>query len=185
MKRSQILIIVSSIFSLTIFNGCIGVNEEFRSLRNTIFSNTDNEFEKEIEFSVGPAGLALAGMFVKFADDEEGRNVGEMIGEISRVQIGIYKNHNRFNDDIDFTFLKEINKKMNKNGWQYIVRAIDHNELAAVYIRDDESENLREAFIIAMNDEDLIFANIYGDLNGLIETAIRQNGIHFETADRN
>lgn len=185
MKRSYILIIVFSFLSLSLFNGCLGVNEEFRSLRNTIFSNTDNQFEKEIEFSVGPAGLALAGMFVKFADDEEGRNVGEMIGEISRVQIGIYNNRDRFNNEIDFSFLKEINKQMNKNGWQYIIRAVDHNELAAVYIKTDETENLREAFIITMNNEDLIFANIYGDLNGLIETAIRQNGIHFEMAEKN
>ncbi|KAB2845839.1 MAG: DUF4252 domain-containing protein [Melioribacteraceae bacterium] len=185
MKRARVLIIVFSFLSLTLFNGCLGVNEEFRSLRNTIFSNTENKFEKEIEFSVGPAGLALAGMFVKFADDEEGRNVGEMIGEISRVQIGIYNNRGRFNNEIDFSFLKDINKQMNKNGWQYIVRAVDHNELAAVYIKTDESENLREAFIIAMNNDELIFANIYGDLNGLIETAIRQNGIHFQMADRN
>lgn len=184
MKRPQILIIVFSIFILIFFNGCIGVNKEFKDLRNIVFSNTDYDFKKEIEFSVGPAGMALAGMFVRFADDEEGRNISEMIGEISRVQIGIYKNINRFNNGSGFSFLKEINDEMNTNGWYYIVRAVDHNELAAVYIKDDQNENLREAFIIALNDEEMVFANIYGDLNGLVETAVKHNGIHFEMANR-
>ena len=182
MKRSYLLIIVFSILSLTMLNGCIGVNGEFRNMRNIIFAGTDKAFEKEIEFSVGPAGMALAGMFVRFADDRDGRDVAEMIGDISRVQIGIYKNRNRFDDDVNFAFLKEINDEMNSNGWYYIVRAVDHNEIAAVYVKDDENDNLREAFIIALNDDEMVFANIYGDLNGLIETAVRQNGIHFETA---
>ena len=183
MKRSRALIIIFSIFSLTMLNGCFGVNHEFKNIRNVLFSATDKEFNKEIEFSVGPAGLALAGMFVRFADDKDGRNVSEMIGDISRVQIGIYHNRDRFNSDINFNFLKEINNEMQGNGWQYIVRAVDHNEMTAVYVRTDEEENLREAFVIALSDEDLVFANIYGDLDGLIETAIRQNGIHFEMAN--
>ena len=184
MKRSQILIIVFSILSLAMFSGCFGVNGQFKNLRNAVLSNTDQDFEREIEFSVGPAGLALAGMFVRFADDEDGRNISEMIGDISRVQIGIYHNLDRFDNDVNFNFLKEINDEMQGNGWEYIVRAVDHNEMTAVYVRMDEEENLREAFVIALSDEDLVFANIYGDLDGLIETAVRQNGIHFEMANK-
>ena len=180
MSRLRVAIIVFSIFSLTFMTGCIGVNKEFRDIRNIIFSNSKLEFKKEIEFSVGPGGMALAGMFVRFADDEDGRDISEIIGDVSRVQIGIYKNEKKHKYDTGFSFLKDINEEMNNNGWYYIVRAVEHNELAAVYIKDDGNENLREAFIIALNDEDLVFANIYGNLNGLIETAIKQNGIHFE-----
>lgn len=183
MRRSYIIVIVFSIVSLTMFSGCFGVNGQFKSIRNAVLLNTDKDFERDIEFSVGPAGLALAGMFVRFADDQDGRNISEMIGEISRVQIGVYKNRDRFDRDVHFNFLREINDEMEGNGWQYIVRAVDHNELAAVYVRTDAEENIREAFIVALSREDLVFANIYGDLDGLIETAIRQNGIHFEMAD--
>ena len=179
MKTANKFIVVISFISLIGFTGCLGVNAEFRNLRNDIFENTSIEFKKEIEFSVGPSGMLLAGMFVKFADDEEGRSVGDMLGQISRVQIGVYENRD-FRNNLEFGFLKEIDEKMNENGWHYIIRAVENDDIAAVYIKDEEEDILREVFVVSHTDEVLVLANIYGDLNKLVEVAVRQNGIHFE-----
>lgn len=184
MKRSNIILIVLILFSSLGMTGCIGVNAEFRKLRNTVLSNAKVDLKKEVEFSVGPAGLLLANMFVRFADDEDGRNIGDLIGQISRVQIGVYENRDYRNSNLEFGFLKEIDERMNDEGWHYIVRAIDGNELAAVYIKEEEGDILREVFVVSQTDEIFVLANIYGDLNRLVEVALKQNGIKFELADR-
>ena len=90
-KKNRYLIVTFALISLLFFNGCIGVNEHFREIRNIVIDE-NVEFDHNIEFSMGPGGMLLLGLFVNFAGEEDGKDASELIGQVSRVQIGIYKN---------------------------------------------------------------------------------------------
>ena len=82
MKRINYIIIFLAIAIVT--SGCIGVNREFKNIRSQILDHLDDDFDRQIEFSVGPVGFFVASQFVKFADTEE--NVDEMLSKVKNIQ---------------------------------------------------------------------------------------------------
>jgi hypothetical protein len=180
MKRYGRLLIIIMLASL-VLTGCIGVNGGFRNIRNHILNNMSANYEKEIEFSVGSGGIFLASMFIGFADIEE--NVDDMLRQISSVQIGIYKNESGEVIKNDFSVLKSLSDKMEEKGWTFIVRSIDNDELAAVFVNNNSEDELTQVFVVALHDEELVLAEIHGDLGDLIDIAIREHGLNFEIAE--
>ncbi|MFC2084131.1 DUF4252 domain-containing protein [Bacteroidota bacterium] len=181
MKTRRVVFgIVLVILSLN-FSGCIGVNYQFRKIRNHIFDNMNLERQRVIEFSVGPAGLLLAGMVVQFSDVDE--PIDEILGQISRVQVGIYDKTETDMGKPDFSVLRSLSDLMNKAGWQYIVRTIDGDDMAAVFVRSNYKEEIEQLFVIALSDEELVLVELQGDLEEIVEIAIREKGFKFDVTD--
>ena len=171
--KKLFLVLLLGSFTLT---GCIGVNRSFRSIRNHILSNVSVDYEREIEFSIGPAGIFLASMFISFAETEE--NVDDMLRQISRVQIGVYKNENRDKLSAGFSLIKSLSKNMEERGWTFIVRSMKEDEAAAVFIRTQAADEITQVFVIAIQEEEMVLAEVHGDLSDLIEIAIREHGLN-------
>lgn len=164
----------------TNLTGCIGVNTEFRKIRNHIFDKMDLDYNKQFEFAVGPAGLLLVGMFVSLADTDE--PIDEVLRRVSRVQVGVY-DRNKINlFHADYSDLKSFTDVMSENGWVYIVRSVQPDGLTAVFVRGDADEEFNQLFVIAVEDDEMVLVEIHGDLEKIIEIAIREKGLHFETA---
>ncbi|MBU0561718.1 MAG: DUF4252 domain-containing protein [Bacteroidetes bacterium] len=171
--KNKIFLALITFMLITTLSGCIGVNRSFKHVRSNLFENLDMDYNREIEFSIGPAGLMLAGMIVRMTDVEE--PIGEIISQISRVQVGVYKNEYTHSGKSDFEALKKLTDEMMENGWRYIVRTIDGNEMAAVFINEieEDDEEISQLFVIAINGEELVLAEIHGDLNDIVEIALR------------
>ena len=71
------------------FTGCLGVNGEFRTVRNHVLRNIDMDVNRNIELSIGPALISFASLFVSFAETDE--PVDEMMRQVKRVQVGVYE----------------------------------------------------------------------------------------------
>ena len=173
------IIILSSI----LFTGCFGVDRNFSSLKNEILSSTDGNYYKDIEFSIGPVGLSLAGAIVKLSDDEE--NAQEILEHISHVQVGVYKNEYGSGNVGSFQLLQTIDSQMKTNGWQYIVRSYNKGDVTGVYIKYSGENRLNEMFVVSLNRKELTLVEVKGELEKVIETAIREKGmnIHYAVAD--
>lgn len=178
--RKLLLLIVIAAIALNL-SGCIGVNSEFRKIRNHVFEKMNLDYSKKFEFSVGAAGLALAGTFVSFADTDE--PVGEIISNISRVQIGIYdrRDINLFSADAED--LNDFVNAMEEQGWQYIVKSLQHDGLTAVFVDGDAEYEINEIFVVAVEDDEMVLAEVHGNLEGVVEAAIRGRGLNFNTSN--
>ena len=71
---------------------------------------------------------------------------------------------------------------MAENGWDHIVRTVDRDEMAMVFIKSDYIETIEELFVIALNDDELVMAELRGDLGEVVNIAIRENGLKFHMA---
>ncbi len=177
-KTKYILLILTiAIFS----SGCIGVNREFKNIRSQILDNLNDNFDRQLEFSVGPVGFFLASQFVKFADTEE--DVDQMLSKIKNVHIGIYDRLSNFSKP-SLSLLKGITKSFVEENWNPIVKSIDGNEMVGVFIRDNNLEDINEMFVVTLTDDELVLVKLEGSLGSIIEIVIRNHGHEFELADR-
>jgi hypothetical protein len=180
MKKNRYIVYVLLLVMGLGLTGCIGVNRGFRELRNDVLENIDGNYKKEIEFSVGPAAIWLAGLFVQFADTEE--PVEEYLHNVSRVQVSVFENHSKGSNGLTFTKLREICNEMEMRKWNCIVRTVDGDESTAVFVRSADPDELNQMFVIALSDEELVLVEIMGDLDRLIEVAIREHGLNMKMA---
>jgi hypothetical protein len=137
-------------------------------------------YDREIEFAVGPAGLLLAGMVIKFSDSDE--IADDIIRQISRVQIGIYNNDHGNDFDWSFSSLTELVDVMSDKDWECIVRSKNSNELTSVFVKY-EDDFLNQIFVVTLNEQEMILAEVNGDLAEVVEIAIREKGFNVERID--
>lgn len=180
MKSIYVKLLLVVVLSSTL-TGCFGVTGEFRALRNDILNHIDGNFTRDVEFGIGSVGISLASSFVALSDADD--YVDDLLRQVSRVQIAVYENRNRRdNFKINSVLLKEISDKMTDSGWDYIVRSVERNEMTIVFVKSENVESIENLFIIALNDDELVMAELYGDLNEAIGIAIRENGLNLHMA---
>lgn len=160
--------------------GCIGVNQNFKQIRYHLMSEMDVEYSKEIEFSIGSAGIMLAGMFVGLAEVDE--PIDEILSNISRVQVGVYERTGRGRLQLDFDDIRKLSNILEEQGWKYIVRSVQGDEMAAVFVNADDEE-FNRLYVIAVENHEMVLVELHGDLSKVIEIALRDKGLRFHMAD--
>ena len=177
MKKINLIIV--TLAAAVLLSGCIAVDGYFKNVRNKVFSSVDGSFDKEVEFSFGAAMLTLSSVAVNFSDAPEFTD--DMIRKIDRVQIGVYRNNDRRNFRPDFASIKNITDELKEDGYDFIVRSVNHDDLVLVTVKSDEYK-IREMFVVALSDEEMVMTQIFGDLDELMEIAIREQGFDVEVA---
>jgi hypothetical protein len=164
------------------FTGCLGVNGEFRTVRNHVLRNIDMDVNRNIELSIGPALISFASLFVSFAETDE--PVDEMMRQVKRVQVGVYEVQEVYDAKVSSSVVTELTDLMSEKGWKYIVKSRDRNEIATVFVRSEEVDELSEMFVVAVSDQEVVFVHIEGELEDLIEIAVREHGLGIQVANR-
>lgn len=77
--------------------------------------------------------------------------------------------------------MKNISSDLIEDGYEVIVRSSSNKEMVAVLVKS-KSDRLNEMFIIALNEDELVMTQIFGNLDELIEIAIRSKNMNFEYA---
>jgi hypothetical protein len=176
MNSKKIKFVLGIILVALLSTGCIGVDRGFRSIRDYVLDPANNQFEKEFEFSFGTVSVTMAELALKFTDVEE--PIDEILSEISNVQVGIYKNNSDVKINPTIEEAKYLTNKMKKAGWDCIVRSVDRNEMTAVFVKSQDDE-LNRLFVISVNNDEVVLAEILGNLHKVIEIAIREKGLNF------
>ncbi len=178
MKTKSIIVLVAISVFLVTLTGCIGVNRQFSEIKNKIMGDLGDDYKTEFQFSVGSSLIHVSSWFVDLAADEE--YVDDMIREISSVQVGVYNRIEGATHNNSFSTLNSIDEEMNSNGWKYLVRTIDRNELTTIYISADPDELLKKMFIINLNDDELVIVEVNGDLKKVIAYAIEERSFNLK-----
>ena len=175
--KSIILLVAVSLFLITL-TGCIGVNRQFNEVKNKIMGELGDDYKTEFQFSVGSAAITVSSWFVDLAADEE--YVDDMLREISSVQVGVYNRIEGAKYNADFSTLNSIDEEMRSNGWKYIVRTIESDELTTIYISADPEELLERMYVINLSNEELVIVEVNGDLKKVISYAIEERSFNLK-----
>ncbi|MDA3860308.1 MAG: DUF4252 domain-containing protein [Melioribacteraceae bacterium] len=176
MRLKKVKLVLGFLMIAILFTGCIGVDRSFRGIRDYVLASSESQFDKEFEFSFGAVTIGMAEIAINFADVEE--PIDEILSEINSVQVGIYNSSSEEKFKSNFEELNFLTNKMKNAGWDCIVRSVDKNDMAAVFVRIHEDE-LNQLFVIAINEDEIVLAEVLGNLNKVIEIAIREKGLDF------
>ncbi len=171
--------IIAIIAASILFSGCISVDGYFKNVRNKVFSSVNGDFQREVEFAVGPALLTMSSIAVSFSDAPEFTD--DMLRKIERVQIGVYKNRDWRSYKPNYNSLKNISSDLIEDGYEVIVRSSSNKEMVAILVKSKRNR-LNEMFVIAINEDEMVMTQIFGDLEELVEIAIRSKNMNFEYA---
>ena len=174
MKAKHFIIPLIIGLSALTFTGCFGVDRDFVKVKSMVMNSVDGDFHKDVEFSVGSVGLSFARLVVSIDDNDEDAKM--ILKNISGAQIGVYKKNHYASDEFKFSLLKDLDKKMLDDDWCGIVKHVDGNELTGVYVKYEDDE-INQVYVINIDNEDLTIVRVEGDLENLIEYAIKEKGL--------
>lgn len=177
--KTTIKLLIITLASSFLLSGCIAVDGYFKNVRNKVFKSVEGDFHREVEFSLGAAAITLSSVAVAFSDAPDFTD--DMLRKIDRVQIGVYENRDWRSYRPNFNSLRTITADLADDGYEFIVRTINRDEMAAVMIKGDDYK-IKEMFVVAVNNEELVMTQIFGDLDELVEIAIREEGFNVEVA---
>ncbi len=172
MKNKSIILLIFLASLLIFLTGCIGVNRQFSEVKDKIMDELGNDYKTEFQFSVGSSAITISSWFVDLAAEQD--YIDDMMREISSVQVGVYYKVEGSDAKVNFGTLQSIDEEMNNNGWKYIVRSIDNEELTAIYLSDDPEEMLNRMYVINLSGKELVIIEVNGDLKKVISYAIEE-----------
>jgi hypothetical protein len=178
MKKNLTIILLAIIL---LFSGCIGVNREFKNIRSQILEHLDDDFDRQIEFSVGPVGFFVASQFVKFADTEE--NVDEMLSKVKNIHVGIYDRLSSFSKP-SLSLITEIGESIIDEEWKPLVKSIDGSEMVGVFVKNFNEDDIEELFVVTLTEDELVLLKLQGSLGAIIEVVVRDHGHNLRISDR-
>jgi len=123
-------------------------------------------FDKNVELSFGPVGLAFARLVSTVIPGT--REARSYLRDVSRVQIGVYDAR------VESTTQLHTPEKLQSlldQGWEMAVRVRDDNEAVWLLYRMDD-ESIREVFIVVLNQDELVLVKAKGRLERLVAAAL-------------
>ncbi len=174
MKQKTILISLI-IASSILFLGCFEVDGNFKKIKNDILSSAENKFYRDHEFAIGKAGISLASIAANL--DDEKNEAKEILNNLSKIQIGVYKCRDRVKLSDDYSLLQRIDERMKNVGWEYIVKSREDNTLTGIYVKRNDGNKLREFFVISLDKNKLTLIELKGELDKVLSSIIRERKI--------
>lgn len=166
---SRLFLLLSILLlSVLIFSGCMYSREISHIRRDIEREFPGAEFEKEFVISIGPGFFDTVGWLAKLVDDDDVHRIGDYLNEIRRVKVGVYRTEQLpFEGDLELESLQ----RFSENGWELAVKVQDEQEIVWVLYREWYDE-VRDMFILVLDDEDLIIVRIEGYLNRLLQKIV-------------
>ena len=186
MKNKRLLITFALILLMLTNTGCIGVNKNFKIIRNQVFNNLNTNFEKTIEFSIGKSAFLFLSKFID-VDDEESENIKNMLEDVSHISIGIYERGNKnktTSSKISQKLLTKISQNLEVEDWESVVTVNSNDETIGIYVKENDSEEINEMFAVILSDDEMVMLNLNGNLNSLTEKVIEQQGFGTKITNR-
>jgi len=154
---------------LLLISGCL-MSREMSHMRRDIEDQFPGiELEKEVELTVESGIFTSVGRLLgRIADDDDVNEAGRYIQELRRVKIGVYKIR-RFPKDEPVNLLEL--SRFDQDNWELATQVRDRDEMIWVLYREWYGE-VRDIFVLVLNDEELVLVRMEGALDHLLEKVI-------------
>ena len=130
------------------------------------------EFTKEAEVSIESGAFTTVGRILgRVADNDDLYEAARYVQELRRIKVGVYS-VNRLPSD-DHINLFELDR-FEEGGWEPATFIEDDNEAIWVLYREWYDE-IRDMFVLVLNDDELVIVRIEGALDHLLEKVIEDD----------
>lgn len=180
MKTKKLLIILTIAITSYFFTGCFGVDAKFYRIKHSVMNHIPEGYYTDVEIGIGSVGLSLAKIAIKFNNDHDVREARKVLSEITKVQVGVYKQNGSDKIKNIRTFLNEVASDLNNEGWINIAKNIDRDEMTSIYLRPNDSNEIRELLVINFERNELVIANIEGNFSQALASVISSGQMHIE-----
>ncbi|HET6463223.1 MAG TPA: DUF4252 domain-containing protein [Candidatus Krumholzibacteria bacterium] len=125
-----------------------------------------SSFDKNIELSLGPVMMTFARVATSMIPGA--REARPYLRGVSRVQVGVYESHIDHMEDVQMP--KRLQSLLDA-GWETAVRVRDEREAVWLLYRPD-GEEVKEIFVVVLNDDELVMVKARGNLERLVAAAM-------------
>ena len=108
------------------------------------------------------------------------REARKVLSEITKVQVGVYKQNGSDKIKNIRTFLNEVASDLYNEGWVNIVKNIDRDEMTSIYLRPNAGNEIRELLVINFERDELVIANVEGNFSQALASVIGSGKMHIE-----
>jgi hypothetical protein len=126
-------------------------------------------FDREFSMSLGPVAIAVARLVTRFVPDA--REAQTYLRDVSRVQVAVYNTSSM--PRMSSVHMPEALKGLVEEGWEVAVKARQEDGVVWVLYRV-EGEAVRELYVVALDDEELVLVKARGRLDQLVARALTE-----------
>lgn len=172
-------IIFLSLLSTLLLCGCDEINGDFEQTRSTLATMLDAKITKEHQVVVGLPMLFFVRSLAP-VDDKDVKIAKNLLKSIRKIQVGVFNVSYVYTESSRQDLLDRVDKVMENDEWEVIVRHVDKEELVGIYVHLDVEKELDSMLILSLENEELTMVHINGRLERLVELAIRDNGFNID-----
>lgn len=179
----QVLAVLASIcfvtFALVAFAvyRTVTVGSDLRSARNAVLRDAHLRFTHRIEATARPWLVSAARFGLGFAPLDPDARLA--IQSIRGAEVGVYELTARPNEPDRRDLFKSLNVRMEERGWTRTVAVYDRDDMVMVYTPAKElSASKVEAFVIVLNDRQLVMVSGKGNLEPIVDLVNRKMEHH-------
>lgn len=125
-------------------------------------------FERTLALSFGPLTMGFARFLTRLVPDQDARIAADLLRDVRRVRVAIYQTDGVLQRRQPFG-LHDL------DGWDLAVRVHEDDETVFIYVREDADE-VRDLFVAVLADDELVLAEVRGNLERLTARAMREYG---------
>ncbi len=150
-------------------SGCL-MSREMAHMKRDIESQFPGiELEKELEFSIESGVFTTLGRILgRVVDDGDVYEATRYMQDLRRVNVGVYKIR-RFPKNEPMNLLEL--SRFDEGGWELATQVRDRDEMIWILYREWYDE-VRDMFILVMNNDELVIVRMEGALDHLLEKVI-------------
>lgn len=166
-NRMRNVIVATVVAALPWAGGCMWTPELSQIKQDIAHQIPDATFNHQVSFAIGPGGMALARAVVSMvpqAGDARG-----WLKDVSRVEVAVYEVH----ADASARRIATPSRieVMLADGWEMAARVREDGESVWLLYRLD-GESVRELFVVALDQDELVLVKVKGRLERLIARAL-------------
>jgi hypothetical protein len=155
--------------TLTLATGCVWTPELTRVKDDIASQLPGASFDREFSMSLGPVAIAVARLVTRFVPDA--REAQTYLRDVSRVQVAVYNTSSM--PRMSSVHMPEALRGLAAEGWEVAVKARQEDQLVWVLYRV-EDEAVRELYVVALDDEELVLVKARGRLDRLVARALTE-----------
>jgi len=161
-----------ALVAMASITGCLSSKEISHVRRDIEIEIPGSEFTKEAEVSVESGAFKTVGRILgRVSDNDDLYEAARYVQELRRIKVGVYS-VDRLPSDDDIN-LFELDR-FEEEGWEPATFYEDEDEAIWVLYREWYDE-IRDMFVLVLNNDELVIVRIEGALDHLLEKVIEDD----------
>ena len=169
MSRFTIALAAVVVLSLS---GCF-YSREIAHLRGDIERLfPEARFDRQVVVALGPGTLRPLGWLADHVPEDHARMASDYMRNIERVKVGVYETE--YLPPMETVSQPRL-RRFEHGDWEMAAKVRDDDEVVWVFYRE-RYENVRDLYVIVLNDDELVLVRVQRHLNQLLEAVLEDHG---------